>query len=79
MCLGVPGCILDLGEPPLHYGRVAFGEVVRPVSLALVPGARVGDYVIVHAGTALEVIDQDSAARTWELLARLDPPGEAAP
>jgi len=77
MCLGVPGCILDLGEPPLHYGRVAFGEVVRPVSLALVPGARPGDYVIVHAGTALEVIDEAAAARTWAVLAQLEPPGEA--
>jgi hydrogenase expression/formation protein HypC len=72
MCLGIPGRILDLGEAPLHFGRVAFGEVVKQVSLALVPEARVGDYVIVHAGTALEIIDQAAAARTWEALAQLD-------
>jgi hydrogenase expression/formation protein HypC len=79
MCLGVPGRILDMGEAPLHFGRVAFGEVVKEVSLALVPGAQPGDYVIVHAGTALEVIDEVAAARTWAALAQLDPPGEEAP
>jgi hydrogenase expression/formation protein HypC len=79
MCLGIPGRILDLGEDPLHFGRVAFGEVVKEVSLALVPEAQLGDYVIVHAGTALEVIDEAAAARTWEALAQLDPPGEEAP
>lgn len=76
MCLGIPGCILDLGEAPLHFGRVAFGEVVKEVSLALVPEALPGDYVIVHAGTALEILDEAAAARTWEILAHLDPPGE---
>jgi hydrogenase expression/formation protein HypC len=79
MCLGIPGRILDLGEAPLHFGHVAFGEVVKEVSLALVPEALPGDYVIVHAGTALEVIDEAAAARTWEVLAQLDPPGEEAP
>lgn len=79
MCLGIPGRILDLGEAPLHFGHVAFGEVVKEVSLALVPEALPGDYVIVHAGTALEVIDEAAAARTWEVLAQLDPPREEAP
>jgi hydrogenase expression/formation protein HypC len=68
-----------MGEAPLHFGRVAFGEVVKEVSLALVPGAQPGDYVIVHAGTALEVIDEAAATRTWKALAQLDPPGEEAP
>ena len=79
MCLGIPGRILDLGEAPLHFGHVAFGEVVKQVSLALVPEARTGDYVIVHAGTALEIIDEAAAARTWEALAQLDPPQEEIP
>jgi len=79
MCLGVPGRILDLGEAPLHFGHVAFGEVVKQVSLALVPDAQPGDYVIVHAGTALEVIDEAAAARTWAALAQLRPFGEETP
>jgi len=72
MCLGIPGRVLDMGEAPLHFGRVAFGEVVKEVSLALVPHARPGDHVIVHAGTALEILDEAAAARTWAVLAQLE-------
>jgi hydrogenase expression/formation protein HypC len=79
MCLGIPGRILDLGEAPLYFGRVAFGEVTKQVSMALVPGAQPGDFVIVHAGTALEIIDEAAAARTWEALSHLDSPGEDTP
>ena len=68
MCLGVPGRILDVEEGALRLGRVAFGDVVKQVSLALVPEALVGEYVIVHAGTALEVIDEEAAARTFRVL-----------
>ena len=68
MCLGVPGRILDVEEGALRLGRVAFGDVVKQVSLALVPEALVGEYVIVHAGTALEVIDEAAAARTFLVL-----------
>ncbi|HJW09546.1 MAG TPA: HypC/HybG/HupF family hydrogenase formation chaperone [Holophagaceae bacterium] len=68
MCLGVPGRILDVEEGPLRLGRVAFGEVVKQVSLALVPGALVGEFVMVHAGTALEVIDEAAAERVFKVL-----------
>ena len=68
MCLAVPGCILDLGEPPLNYGRVAFGGVVKQVSLAVVPDAAVGSYVLVHAGTAIQVVDEAAALEILALL-----------
>ena len=71
MCLGVPGEVLDLGEAPLRMGRVAFGGVARTVSLALVPGAAVGDYVLVHAGTALQVLDPDRAREVLAILAEV--------
>ena len=58
MCLCLPGRILDRGEDPLCLGRVAFGVVVKRVSLALVPEAAVGSYVLVHAGTAIQVLDE---------------------
>jgi hydrogenase expression/formation protein HypC len=71
MCLAVPGCILDLGEPPLRLGRVAFGGVVKQVSLALVPGAPVGSYVLVHAGTAIQVMDEAAALEILAVLAEM--------
>jgi len=74
MCLAVPGQILPLsGDDPItRSGRVSFGGVVKEVSLAYVPEAAVGDYVIVHAGFALNVIDEDEAQKTFELLSQLD-------
>jgi hydrogenase expression/formation protein HypC len=77
MCLGIPGRILDADDGELRMGRVAFGEVVKPVSLALVPAAVPGDYVLVHAGTAIQVMDVDSAREVLELLEEMarDPGG----
>lgn len=68
MCLGVPGRILNVEAGALRLGRVAFGDVVKQVSLALVPEALVGEYVMVHAGMALEVIDEAAAARVFRVL-----------
>ena len=67
MCLCLPGRILDRGEAPLCLGRVAFGAVVKRVSLALVPGAAVGGYVLVHAGTAIQVLDEALAREVLDL------------
>jgi len=71
MCLGVPGKVLELAEDPFSLGKVGFDEVVKAVSLALVPEVQVGDYVMVHAGTALEIIDEDLARRTLAVLRQL--------
>lgn len=70
MCLAVPGDILSiLGDDALtRQGRVRFGGVVREVNLAFVPEARIGDYVLVHVGVAISVIDADEAARIFEHL-----------
>jgi hydrogenase expression/formation protein HypC len=61
MCLAIPGRILEItGEDDLaRAGRIDFGGIVREASLAAVPEARVGDYVIVHAGVALSVLDEE--------------------
>ena len=67
MCLCIPGRILDRGETPLCLGRVAFGAVVKLVSLALVPEAAVGGYVLVHAGTAIQVLDEALAREVLDL------------
>jgi hydrogenase expression/formation protein HypC len=73
MCLAIPGRIIEvIGEEDLLYrGRVDFAGVVREVSLAAVPEAVVGDYVIVHAGVALSVLDEAEARAVLETLAEL--------
>ncbi len=72
MCLGVPGKILSFEDGDLRMGRVAFGQVVKEISLAFVPGAQVGEYVVVHAGMALDVIDEAAAQRVFAVLRELD-------
>ena len=64
MCLAVPGAIraIDARDPANPIGRIDFGGVLREVSLAYLPEARVGDYAIVHAGFAISLLDEAEAA-----------------
>lgn len=69
MCLGVPGRITQVRESGLmRMGKVDFGGVTREVSLAYVPEAEKGDYVIVHAGFAISHVDEAEAKETLDLL-----------
>lgn len=69
MCLGVPGRITQVQENDLmRMGKVDFGGVTREVSLAYVPEAQIGDYVIVHAGFAISQLDEAEALETLELM-----------
>jgi hydrogenase expression/formation protein HypC len=71
MCLGVPGQILHV-HPAAHgaesLASVDFQGSQVEVSLSLVPGAKSGDWVLVHAGYALTLLDQAEAAETWRWL-----------
>ena len=80
MCLAVPGRLVSLtGDDPLmRTGKVSFGGILKEVHLACVPEARVGDYLIVHAGLAIGILDEEEAARTLEYLERIQVPGEGA-
>lgn len=75
MCLAVPGQLLsvDAGDALTRQGRVSFAGVVRVASLAYVPEARPGDYVLVHAGFAITVLDETEARRTLAYLADFVP------
>ena len=66
MCLAVPGKIIEItGEDPLmKCGKVSFGGVIKEVNLAYVPEAKIGDYVIVHVGFALSILDEEEAQET---------------
>lgn len=67
MCLAVPGKIISISEhdnPLMRTGRVSFGGVIKEVSLAYVPDAKVDDYAIVHVGFALSILDPQAAEQT---------------
>jgi hydrogenase expression/formation protein HypC len=66
MCLAIPGRIVSIGDEPLLFrrARVAFGTLVKEVSLACLPEARVGQFVLVHAGLAIAVVHEDQARAT---------------
>jgi hydrogenase expression/formation protein HypC len=70
MCLAIPGRVEALtGDDAItRSGRVSFGGVARDVSMVFVPQAAVGDYVLVHVGFALDIIDPDEAEKTLALL-----------
>lgn len=74
MCLAVPGRVLSISddEPLFRTARVDFGGVVKVISLACTPDAGVDDYVLVHAGMAIAVVDQTAAAETLNLLRTVD-------
>jgi hydrogenase expression/formation protein HypC len=76
MCLAVPGQVVTIQEDPLRTATVSFGGIAKEVSLALVPEAMVGDYVIVHVGFAISKLDEQAARESLELMAQLDK-GEA--
>ena len=73
MCLAVPGKILSIsGEgPTTRMGKVSFAGVVRDVNLSCVPEAGVGEYVIVHVGMALNVLDEEEARAVFRELKAL--------
>ena len=72
MCLAVPGKILSVqGEDFARTARVSFSGIVKDVSLAYVPEARQGEYVIVHVGFAISVVDEAEALQTFEYLKQM--------
>lgn len=62
---------MNVGDDPLRTATVSFGGVTKSVSLALVPEAGVGDYVIVHVGFAISKLDEEAARRTLQTYADL--------
>ncbi|MDD4956366.1 MAG: HypC/HybG/HupF family hydrogenase formation chaperone [Candidatus Omnitrophica bacterium] len=77
MCLAVPGRIREItgSDPFSRMGMVDFGGVLREVNMAYVPEASEGDYVIVHAGFALNTVDADEAEGLIRDIGELRPEG----
>ena len=75
MCLSIPGKLIEITsqlDETFRVGKVSFDGIIKEVSLTLVPEANVGDYVLVHVGAAISIIDEEEAKKTFELLKQLD-------
>jgi hydrogenase expression/formation protein HypC len=68
MCLAVPARLIELHD---SVGVADFGGVRREISVLFVPEAKVGDYVLIHAGTAIECLDEAEAEETLKLFAEI--------
>lgn len=74
MCLSIPGKLIEITaelDETFRMGKVSFDGVIKEVSLTLVPEAVVNDYVMVHVGAAISVVDETEAKKTFEILQQL--------
>ena len=72
MCLAIPGKVIEITEENgIPMGRIDYSGTVNTACLAYVPEVKIGEYVIVHAGFALSVIDEAEAQKTLDLIAEM--------
>jgi hydrogenase expression/formation protein HypC len=73
MCLAVPGKIISImGDDPFtRMGKISFGGVIKEANLAYVPEAKVNDYVLVHVGFALNIVDEAEAHQVFDYLRQM--------
>ncbi len=75
MCLAIPGQITAIDNPIdeiFRMAKVNFSGIVKDVNLAMVPEAKIGDYVLVHVGSAISIVDEEEAKATMDILMRMD-------
>ncbi len=71
MCLAIPGkveSIETLYEGTVKMAKVNFGGIRKEASLEMVPHAQVGDYVLVHVGVAISIVNEEEAQQTFKYL-----------
>lgn len=74
MCLAIPGKLEEITgqlDETFRIGRVSFDGISKQVNLTMVPEAMPGDYVLVHVGAAIQVVDETEARETFELLKQM--------
>lgn len=74
MCLAIPGKLMEITtqlDDTFRLGKVSFEGIIKEVNLALVPEAQPGEYVLVHVGAAISVVNEEEAKKTFELLKQL--------
>ncbi len=71
MCLAIPGKVIsieDTIESVFQIGKVSFSGITKKINLSLVPEAKIGDYVLVHVGVAVSIVDEEEAKKTMNFL-----------
>ena len=74
MCLAIPGKITSIqpeNEGMSRMAKVQFGGITKDASLEMVPAAKEGDYVLVHVGVAISIVDEAEAQKTFEYLSMI--------
>ncbi len=69
MCLAIPAQVVLVGDN--RMAQIDIHGIVRTVSLDLVPEAEAGSWVLVHAGYAIQVVDEEFAAESWDLIQQM--------
>ena len=74
MCLAIPGKVISIAgdDPVFRMGKIDFGGVIKEVNLCYVPDVKLGDYVIIHVGFALNIIDEEEAQKVFEYLREME-------
>lgn len=71
MCLAIPGKILSITnqlDETFRFGKVSFGGITKEVNLCMVPEAKIDDYVLVHVGVAISIVDEEEAHKVFSYL-----------
>jgi hydrogenase expression/formation protein HypC len=74
MCLAIPGKISSITQQldeTFRFGKVSFAGILRDVNLCMVPAAKIGDYVLVHVGVAISIIDEAEASLVFGYLEKM--------
>jgi hydrogenase expression/formation protein HypC len=74
MCLAIPGKIKSIEsrfDGLVRMAKVEFGGIVKEASLEMIPLAKEGDYVLVHVGVAISIVDEEEAKKSFEYLAEI--------
>jgi hydrogenase expression/formation protein HypC len=72
MCLAIPGKVIEIDSTVSPVmGKVSFGGIKKEVCLELVPEVKVGNYVVVHVGFAISMMDEEEAQETLKLLKQM--------
>lgn len=74
MCLAIPGKLISITaelDETFRQGKVSFGGITKEVNLSMIPEAKLGDYVLVHVGVAIGIVDEEEAQQTFEYLKQM--------
>lgn len=74
MCLAIPGKVIFISgdDPLMKTGQVDFGGILKDVNLTYVPEVKVDDYVIVHVGFAISILNEEEAQKVFDTLKQLN-------